>query len=123
MATSRRSTQRRILNAVEKTFPHLLSKPIMKQTNIFERLETLAKNLWWTWQPDAQQLFAAMDPPLWEATKHNPIRTIKLLSAERRNALVDDEGFAAHLVRVEKDLAKYLSAPKKKVGPRNMLVA
>ena len=30
------------------------------------RLGELAYNLWWTWNPDAQRLFARIDPILWK---------------------------------------------------------
>src|ERR1043165_3359809 len=73
------------------------------------RIEAIARNLWWTWNPDAQRLFASMDPALWSATKHNPLKTTRLLSAERRSAIAADPGFAAHLSRVEQALADYLS--------------
>src|SRR5215213_8894901 len=85
------------------------SSPATK-TDLFARLDRLARNLWWTWNSDAQRLFAAMHPPLWNATHHNPIKTIKLLPPERRAALEEDENFAEHLDRVERALDTYLNA-------------
>src|SRR4051794_22428509 len=67
-------------------------------------------NLQWAWNPDAQQLFAAMDPAIWDATHHNPIKTLKLLPAERREAMSSDRAFAEHLGRCERELGKYISA-------------
>ena len=49
-------------------------------TNIpprLERLPSLAYNLFWTWSPPAQKLFAGLDPELWEATEHNPVRLLQ----------------------------------------------
>src|SRR5688572_29721981 len=80
------------------------------RSSLFTRLDKLARNTWWTWNGEAQRLFAAMDPPLWDATHHNPIKTIKLLPAERRAALMEDATFAARLDRVERELRKYLAA-------------
>ncbi|MCL4258398.1 MAG: alpha-glucan family phosphorylase [Anaerolineales bacterium] len=37
------------------------------------RLGDLAYNLWWTWQPDAQDMFQSIDPVLWQASAHNPV--------------------------------------------------
>ncbi|HYO11334.1 MAG TPA: alpha-glucan family phosphorylase [Tepidisphaeraceae bacterium] len=76
-----------------------------------ERARALAMNLWWSWNHDAQRLFASLDPALWEATNHNPIRTLHLLSPERREAVDADANFAAHLARVEASLRQYLDTP------------
>jgi glycogen phosphorylase len=80
------------------------------RTNVFDRLDRLARNMWWTWNSDAQRLFAAMDPSLWDATHHNPLRTIKLLTPERRRAVANDANFSAHLARIEDELGSYLKA-------------
>jgi hypothetical protein len=37
------------------------------------RLGELAFNLWWVWNPDAQNLFGSIDKFLWEKTSHNPV--------------------------------------------------
>ncbi|MEZ4618738.1 MAG: DUF3417 domain-containing protein [Caldilineaceae bacterium] len=37
------------------------------------RLQELAYNLWWSWEPDAQ-LFATIDLDLWDATNRNPVK-------------------------------------------------
>src|SRR5688572_2146601 len=73
------------------------------------RLRDLALNLHWTWSPDAQNLFASLDPPLWQATHHNPIRTMNLLPPEWRESLDADDAFLDHLTRCERDLERYLS--------------
>src|SRR6478672_7953901 len=78
--------------------------------DVLSRLDAIARNLWWSWQPDAQRLFASLDPRLWEATHHNPIKTIRLLAPERREMLGEDPGFLAHLQRIEKSLKQYLTA-------------
>jgi glycogen phosphorylase len=79
--------------------------------NAFARLVALAHNLWWTWNVDAQRLFAALDPPQWETTGHNPLRTLAALSPERRAFLQHDAGFLALLRACEQQLANYLHTP------------
>src|SRR5262245_33203166 len=81
-----------------------------RQSKLLSRTRALAMNLWWTWNPDAPRLFASLDPKLWEATHHNPLATIDLLSSERRDAVESDPLFASHLARVESDLKKYFSS-------------
>ena len=78
--------------------------------NLFERLTALARNLRWAWHPDSQRLFGAMDPALWRATNQNPLKTLRLLSPERRDALQNDKRFEQHLGRCEGELKDYLGA-------------
>jgi starch phosphorylase len=48
------------------------------------RLSELAYNLWWSWHPEAQRLFSEVDPVLWEAVYHSPVR---FLNEVRRRSL------------------------------------
>lgn len=72
------------------------------------RLDKIARNIWWSWTPRARRLFEGLDPGLWKATHHNPIRVIAELSETRAAALTSDERFLAELAGVEADLAEYL---------------
>lgn len=76
--------------------------------DVFERIVDLALNLHWTWSPEAQRLFAALDPALWRATNHNPVRIIEDLRSERRDTLECDEGIVAQLEKCERELDEYL---------------
>src|SRR5437016_2063489 len=77
---------------------------------VLSRLDKLARNLWWTWNSTAQRLFASIDPVLWEATHHNPIKVMKLLSPERPDVIATDADFARRLSDCEKELARYLKS-------------
>lgn len=76
---------------------------------VFARVRALAMNLQWSWNDDAQRLFAAIDPKLWDATHHNPIATLHMLSSERRDAVAKDARFLEHLSRCEASLRNYLA--------------
>ena len=39
-------------------------------------LNELAFNLWWSWHPEARDLFKSLDRPLWKATFHNPVQLL-----------------------------------------------
>ncbi len=41
------------------------------------RLGELAYNLWWIWNPDAQQLFRVIDAETWERVYHNPVKFLR----------------------------------------------
>src|SRR6185503_8037366 len=38
-----------------------------------ERLWTLARNLWWSWDQESASLFRELDPVQWQQLNHNPI--------------------------------------------------
>jgi starch phosphorylase len=53
-----------------------------------ERLWTLARNLWWSWDQDTSSLFRDLDPVRWRQLNHNPISLlseIPLAEIERRS--------------------------------------
>lgn len=82
--------------------------------NIPEQLQPMMKiayNLWWTWNPDAIDLFRWVDNDLWSQTKHNPIAMLGKVSNERFMELAKDEVFLRHMENVYKDLQEYLEAP------------
>lgn len=72
-------------------------------------LRTIAYNLWWTWEPQAIELFRRVDYDLWRETRHNPVKMLGLLQQTRLEELLADDGFMAHLARVEEALANYMS--------------
>ena len=41
------------------------------------RLRELALDLWWSWNPDARQVFRSLDYPLWRKTAHNPVHMLR----------------------------------------------
>ena len=78
--------------------------------SVLKRVECLAHNLWWTWNPEARNLFESMDPDLWELTRHNPVAMLQQLDDVRRAILNADDTFHAAVDRVEAGLSAYLGA-------------
>ncbi|MBX9626648.1 MAG: alpha-glucan family phosphorylase [Gemmataceae bacterium] len=74
-------------------------------------LHTLAYNLWWCWHADAVALFRRVNPDLFEALDHSPIRLLGATDQGRYEELERDDGFLAHMDRVAADLDQYLNAP------------
>ncbi len=50
--------------------------------NRIARLEELARDIWWSWTPEAREVFRRLDYPLWRLTAHNPVRMLQLVPAE-----------------------------------------
>ena len=57
------------------------------QAKVVDKLRELARNLWWTWQPNVISLFRELDPALWRATDHNPIEFLKKIPPEKLERL------------------------------------
>jgi starch phosphorylase len=74
-------------------------------------LHTLAYNLWWCWNADAVALFRRINPDLFEALDHSPIRLLGATGQARFEELAEDDGFLAHMDRVVAALDHYLKAP------------
>ncbi|MGZ3583695.1 MAG: alpha-glucan family phosphorylase, partial [Ktedonobacterales bacterium] len=72
------------------------------------RLHELAYNLWWTWNAEAQALYAAIDPDLWAATEHNAVRTLVDAPADRLTALAEDDSYLARYDSVLADFDAYM---------------
>ena len=64
-------------------------------------LETLSRNLWWSWQIDAIDLFRRIDPKLWEDVKRNPVVFLTRIPQNRLNELTGDSGFLADQQRIQ----------------------
>ena len=93
------------------------SRPIRTFTvlpHLPERLQALHKlayNLWWCWNADAVALFRRIDVDRFESLDHSPVKLLGAVPQDRFEKLTKDEGFLAHMDRVEESLNRYLSAP------------
>lgn len=74
-------------------------------------LTDIARNLWWSWNPDAVALFRRIEPDLWHLCHHNPIALLGMVNQERLNELAIRETFLAHMDRVENNLRLYMEHP------------
>lgn len=70
-------------------------------------LELLAYNLWWSWHPQAQALFSAIDPALWQETYHNPVRFLAHADSKTLRAALTPS-FLASYDNVMADLETYM---------------
>ncbi len=59
------------------------------QATVVDKLRELARNLWWTWQPNIVSLFRELDPGLWRETGHNPIEFLNRISPDNTSKLSD----------------------------------
>ena len=74
-------------------------------------LGEIARNVWTSWSPEAQELFARLDPEGWEELAHNPVALLRRLPQERLDATAADESFVAMVARVARRLDAYVEDP------------
>jgi len=60
------------------------------------RIEALARDLWWSWTPTARQVFRQLDYPLWRLTAHNPVRMLQLVTPETLDQALDTPEWLAN---------------------------
>nr|WP_206038946.1 alpha-glucan family phosphorylase [Rhodococcus sp. 105337] len=75
-------------------------------------LGTLTSNLRWSWHPETQDLFAAVDPELWERCGSDPVRLLGEVPPERLDALAENQEFLSRLDAAAADLDHYLARPR-----------
>jgi len=75
-------------------------------------LESLAMNLRWSWDEQTRDLFRWVDPEQWDASIHDPVRLLGLVSPARFDELAADPGFLRFLDEVHTELQGYLSKPR-----------
>ncbi len=60
-----------------------------------DRLEELARNLWWSWHPKARELFRALDYPHWVISGHNPVKQLRDIDPDKLKSAAADPAFLA----------------------------
>ncbi|MGC8810535.1 MAG: alpha-glucan family phosphorylase [bacterium] len=75
-------------------------------------LMEMAKNLWFSWNLEAIDLFRSIDQHLWEETNHNPLALLSRLNQDRLQELLGDEGFLSEMDRIYGDFKRYTEKGK-----------
>lgn len=75
-------------------------------------LDRLASNWRWSWSRTPHELFASMDPQLWEQVGANPVRMLGAIGQERLDQLAADEGFVARVREEDERLTDYLTGDR-----------
>ena len=73
------------------------------------KLEPLAYNLRFEWQPRLKDLFERIDADLWQEVRHNPVLFLRRLSQERIEAVMGDQVLLGSIDEAYKSLINYLA--------------
>ncbi len=80
--------------------------------NIRSRLDRLARNLYWTWHPEAGHIFRDLNPELWHDVGHNPIAFLAQISDEYLNERIGRLALEARITRAFHTLRDYIEDEK-----------
>ena len=76
-------------------------------------LGDLAGNLRWSWHPETQDVFRALDPDLWESTGHDPVRLLGAVGRARlERARRATSAFLEQVRAARADLEAYLTGDR-----------
>ena len=71
-------------------------------------LSEMARNIWWSWTPEARDMFKSLNPALWKECGHNPVLMLERLSFEALVELSKDEAVLARINNVYKMFRAYM---------------
>ncbi len=73
-----------------------------------QKLEELARNMWWAWNHDARSLFRNLDEELFEEVNGNPVMLLERLSFEKMEKLAKDKKVIAKMNDVYAEFRAYM---------------
>ena len=101
-----------------KVIPETISTPVWKKIVIKSKLperikvlHELIRNLWWTWNYQATEIFEYIDQELWEEVKRNPIMLLEKVPYSRLSQLAADEVFLNMLDALYGQFKEYMDQP------------
>src|SRR3954470_2575577 len=102
----------RPLNAVEPLAMDLMSKkPLTSEqlTELTTGLNKLARNLWWTWDQEAQEIFQELSPRGWQNLYHNAVAILHEVSDYELRVRLQQPEFAERVRHVLRSFDAYLN--------------
>ena len=71
-------------------------------------LSEMARNIWWSWTPEAREMFKSLNPTLWKECGLNPVLMLERLSYETLVELSKDEAVLARINEVYSMFRAYM---------------
>ena len=80
-----------------------------EQTQLIVGLNRLARNLWWTWNQEAQEIFQELSPRGWQNLYHNAVAVLREVSDYELRVRLQDPDFAVRVQHVLRLFNDYLN--------------
>ncbi len=71
-------------------------------------LHRLARNLWWTWTPPAQDIFSRLSEQKWRSSNHNAVAVLNAISHQELRARLCDRDFFEDVEEVLAQFSAYV---------------
>ena len=82
-----------------------------------QKLSEIARNVWWSWNYEATELFRDLDPALWKEVKQNPVLLLERMSYEQLEALSKDKVVLRRMNDVYSKFRDYMDVTPDKKRP------
>ena len=104
------STDRQIAMAKRNEKPYYRSFTVVSDLpKEINKIYDLAYNLWWSWNPDARELFNMLGDNLWVETGCNPVKMLNILSDDKIADKCKDANFINLYNKVITDFENYMN--------------
>ena len=89
----------------------MTKKPLTNEelTLLTAGLNRLARNLWWTWDQEAQEIFQELSPRGWQNLYHNAVAILHEVSDYELRVRLGDPDFAERVKLVLQSFQAYMS--------------
>ncbi len=105
----------RFLTDVEPVWRSMVVHQQIPEKLLF--LEELSRNIWWSWNKEAVDLFRSVEPELWKSAGENPIVMLERTSYARLQKLEKDDEFLGKMQHVKAAYEKYMNTPRREDAP------
>src|SRR3954470_4424270 len=78
-------------------------------TDLIVGLNRLARNLWWTWDQEAQEIFQDLSPRGWQNLYHNAVAILHEVSDYELRVRLQDPEFAERVCHVLRGFEEYMN--------------
>src|SRR5260221_10969028 len=91
----------------------MTKKPLTNEelTELTTGLNKLARNLWWTWDQEAQDIFQELSPRGWQNLYHNAVAILHEVSDYELRVRLQDQDFAQRVLEVLLAFDAYMNDP------------
>ncbi len=85
---------------------------------LYDKCQSLAKNLWWSWHPDVVSLFRDLDPVRWRQLDHNPVALLAEMTPNQLAERVSEMVLYTRINQACRRLKDYLNNTQTTWGAR-----
>ncbi|MBO7679264.1 MAG: alpha-glucan family phosphorylase [Thermoguttaceae bacterium] len=80
-----------------------------RPATVYEKLNALAHNMWWSWHPEVVTIFQSIEPTRWRQLGHNPIALLKEFSPERLEARAYELALHTRVDQAYRRMVQYMT--------------